>query len=157
MKLIKHIIAIILLVLCLCAVAKVSDAADYSLTFGAPLLYGFEFEGRATDQLTYCVDYSYFPAAGVDMNAYSIGGKVYFAGQSMDGIYAGLQFGVLNGSGKFLGLFDIGNQHDTFGQFRVGYKKALDSGFTYDLGIYGIAFDGDSSGMGATIMLGYTW
>ncbi|HEX2952621.1 MAG TPA: hypothetical protein VHR47_01395 [Bacillota bacterium] len=117
---------------------------------------GAEFEGKISDRFSYCIDGSYYWLLGAELTAFSVGGKYYFNGETMDGMYIGTQIGNMHGSGKFLGIFETDGD-DPFAQLRLGYKKATARGFTYDLGIYGVCWDdGDVDG-GVSFGFGYSW
>jgi hypothetical protein len=118
---------------------------------------GAEFEGRISDNFSYCIDGSYFWAAGVDLTAVSIGGKWYFTGETMDGMYLGTQIGNLHGSGELFDIIEV-DEDEAFAQVKLGYKKVTSSGFTYDFGIYGLCFEGSNDlGGGLSFGLGYSW
>lgn len=168
-------LAIILLgVFLLFGLEKPALAADNSITLGFSDLQiiNLDYETVVSDNLTLNIDYGlcilfFIASDDPEWPTYGIGFNWYFKDHAFDGGYTGVHITHVEAKGDFYwdDVADslIGTHYATYDEFEpfeyytlaLGYKKALDNRFTYDLALHAVYWDGWSYGLKAS--WGYSW
>lgn len=166
-KFIRCCFAILIFTILLTSVTFSVKAADNALTCGCnPAFLGFDYERKISDKIAVELYYSNSRNFFVDSSGYGFGVKYYFRGNSLNGLYTGLNRSTIRVEGK--PLLDL--CEDLFGEpasypydlnyvaIPLGYKKVCTSGFTFDAAVllcFGL--DVEHPRLSATIGIGYGW
>ncbi len=154
MKYHSRVLIMLVAAISILLLASPACAADRSVTFGMTglLMLGLEYERGLSASTSCCFALGSTPII-TDLG-FGLGMRWYNDNALMDGKYYGLYAGY--GEGSFLSHY-----HTHSIQGILGYKKAFDTGLTFDAGLGPFCLiddDGDTIfGAAGVLMLGYSW